>query len=91
MFDSDEVIEADILYLLKCNLSLPLRGVTVRVEQGWVTLSGRVDWPFQKEAAEWGILEHSGARGISNHIAVRPEGEAETQWAGRFRRRSGGG
>ena len=90
MTNSDDFIQADVLYLLRNNLSLPLDGLSVVVEGGWVTLSGCVDWEFQKTAAEWGILEHSGAAGIINRIAVKPECEVDVHWGSRWQRRAAG-
>ena len=85
MVNSDDFIQADVYYLLSCNLSLPRHGIIVCVESGLVTLLGCVDWPFQKTAAEWGILEHSGAVGIVNQIEVKSHCEVDTQWTRRFR------
>jgi len=44
----------------------------VKVEKGWVTLSGTVDWHFEKEAAEQDIRALSGVVGVSNQVLVKP-------------------
>jgi osmotically-inducible protein OsmY len=46
--------------------------VKARVEKGWVTLEGKLDWQFQKEAAEEALRHLAGIRGISNQIEVEP-------------------
>jgi len=37
---------------LEWNTSVPKDRVKVKVENGWLTLEGNVDWFYQKEAAE---------------------------------------
>ncbi len=46
--------------------------IQVKVEHGWVTLAGSVDWAYQKQAAERAIHALSGVRGVSNLIAIKP-------------------
>ena len=47
--DSD--IAAAIVGRLAWDVSIPRDAVKVRVEKGWVTLTGEVDWHYQREAA----------------------------------------
>src|ERR1017187_4881712 len=42
--------------------------IKVKVESGWVTLEGNVDWEFQKDAAKNSIKNLGGVKGISNFI-----------------------
>lgn len=46
--------------------------IRVKVEDGWVTLEGIVDWEFQKESVKNSIKNLVGIRGISNNITVKP-------------------
>jgi osmotically-inducible protein OsmY len=55
---------------LKWNVSVPADRIRVKVEKGWVTLEGDVDWYFQKEAAERAVRSLNGVRGVTNLIAV---------------------
>ena len=48
---SDEDIAAAAVDRLGWNSTNPNGAVQVKVEKGWVTLSGTVDWQFEKEAA----------------------------------------
>lgn len=50
----------------------PRDRVTVKVEKGWITLTGTVDWHFQKDAAEREIRGLSGVVGVFNQIAIKP-------------------
>jgi osmotically-inducible protein OsmY len=45
----------------------------VKVEEGWVTLEGTVEWYYQKEEAEESVRNLTGVRGVSNLIAVRAQ------------------
>ncbi len=49
---------------------LPVGSVYVEVENGWVTLAGQLDWPFQKQGAEDGIASLTGVMGIRNQIGL---------------------
>ena len=56
---------------LKWNISIPKDRIQVKVDNGWVTLEGDVDWYFQKEAAERAVRYLTGVKGVSNLITVR--------------------
>jgi osmotically-inducible protein OsmY len=47
--------------------------VKVQVEDGWITLSGEVDWEYQRQAAAGVIRYLIGVRGVTDHIALKPE------------------
>ncbi len=44
-------IATEVLNVLNANWSVPKDKVTVKVEDGWVTLEGELPWNYQKEAA----------------------------------------
>jgi osmotically-inducible protein OsmY len=46
--------------------------VKVTVANGWVTLTGEVDWWFQKEAAEHDVRPLHGVVGVSNQATIKP-------------------
>lgn len=46
--------------------------IDVLVQDGWVTLSGNVDWYYQKTAAEDDVRKLSGVRGVTNKIKIKP-------------------
>lgn len=50
---------------------IPNSDVRVTVSNGWVTLSGQVETPFERDAAERAIQRLAGVRGVSNGLAVR--------------------
>jgi osmotically-inducible protein OsmY len=60
---------------LKWNVMVPSDRVKVKVEKGWVTLTGEVTWDFQRRAAERAVRNLPGLKGIYNLITVRPRVE----------------
>ncbi len=46
-------------------------GVKVTVSNGWLTLSGEVDWQFQKDEAERAVKYLNGVIGVTNNITVK--------------------
>jgi osmotically-inducible protein OsmY len=69
---SDEDIAAAAVQRLSWNVSAPKDSVQVKVEKGWVTLTGQVDWWYQKEAAEHDIRPLHGVVGVSNQATIKP-------------------
>ena len=51
---------------------MPRGKVKVEVENGWVTLTGEVDWGYQFASAEQCIRPLAGVRGLFNKITVKP-------------------
>ena len=52
--------------------SLPEDSIKVMVEGGWITLSGDVEWQYQRQDAANSVRFLSGVTGISNQIAIKP-------------------
>jgi osmotically-inducible protein OsmY len=68
---SDPDIAHAAVSTLRWSTSVPEDRVKVKVEKGWLTLQGDVDWYYQKEAAERAVRQLTGVKGVSNLIAVR--------------------
>ena len=66
-------IANEVLNALKSNWSVPNDKVAVKVEDGWVTLSGELPWNYQKEAAKSAINFLSGVKGVTNNITIKSE------------------
>ena len=58
---------------MKSNWSVPKDKVTVKVEDGWVTLEGELPWNYQKEAAESVVNYRTGVKGVTNNIKIKSE------------------
>ena len=67
---SDDEIAGRAVDILKWRVGLPANGLGVKVEKGIVTLTGEVDWRFQKTEAEAAIHDLTGVAGIANLIRV---------------------
>ena len=69
---SDEEIAKAAVDALRLNTLVPSDRVKVVVENGNVTLSGEVDWQYQKEAAESAVCMLWGVRSVCDDITVKP-------------------
>ena len=74
---SDENIARAAIERLVWDSSVPPDTIEIRVEKGWVTLNGEVDWHFKKEAAEQAVRTLVGVVGISNLIEIKPAVNAD--------------
>jgi len=68
----DDDIAAAALDRLSWDVSIPRDAIALEVEKGWVTMTGKVDWHFQSEAAEKAIRPLAGVVGLSNHVILKP-------------------
>lgn len=68
---SDPEIARRVLDVFSWDAAVPRDKISVKVEKGWVTLSGTVDWFYQSEAARKAASRITGVVGISNLIEVR--------------------
>lgn len=72
---SDDEIAAAALERLAWDVSVPRDAIKVKVEEGWVTLTGQVDWYFQRNAAEQDLRRLAGVTGISDRISIKSKVE----------------
>jgi osmotically-inducible protein OsmY len=69
---SDAGIAITALNALTWSSSVPDETIKVSVSKGWVTLEGKVEWNYQREAAEKAVEELIGVKGVTNRICVSP-------------------
>jgi BON domain len=50
--------------------SIPTDKVQVKVEGGWITLSGQVEWYYEKLSAESAVRRISGVKGVSDMLTT---------------------
>jgi osmotically-inducible protein OsmY len=74
---SDEAIAARSLDVIRWNSAIPDEHLQVKVQDGWVTLEGEVDWQYQKEAAQSAVRKLAGVMGINNMLVLKPRGKPE--------------
>jgi osmotically-inducible protein OsmY len=74
---ADDQIATRAAAILCWGTSLPSNAVQVTVRDGWVTLTGNVDWYYQRVTAEEDVHRLAGVRGVTNNITVSPRLRAE--------------
>jgi osmotically-inducible protein OsmY len=72
---TDTDIADDVAHALRVNQRIP-SNVKASVHYGHVSLSGKVEWLYQKEAAEKAVRNIRGVRQVSNYIEVSPKAVA---------------
>jgi osmotically-inducible protein OsmY len=69
---SDTDIAKMAVDALDANVLVPADHVQVKVEGGWLTLTGEVAWDYQRRAAERAVRDLPGITGITNLITIKP-------------------
>ena len=69
---ADKDIAQSATKVLDWNLWVPSDRVKVKVQDGRITLSGDVDWYYQKERAEDAVRHLVGVSGVINSITIKP-------------------
>jgi len=69
--------DADIAHaaenVLQWSTNSPNNAVKVMVENGWVTLTGSVEWDYQRLAAAEAVRYLLGVSGLSDQITLKPK------------------
>lgn len=68
---ADPDIARAALDALKWNIAVPHDRIKLKVDKGWVTLEGDVDWSFQRDAAERAVRSLTGVKGVSNLLTIK--------------------
>jgi osmotically-inducible protein OsmY len=68
----DTDIAQKALQTLSWDIEVPDERVKVEVEDGWVTLTGTVNWNYQRNAAEADVRKLKGVLGVINNISINP-------------------
>jgi osmotically-inducible protein OsmY len=74
--NGDEEIGKRAAQALSWDVFLPLDKVKIKVTKGFVTLTGQLDWQYQKESAESVVRRLSGVTGVMNEIKILPSVKA---------------
>ena len=68
---TDKEIAKAVVNALEWNISVPNDKIMVKVEDGWVYLSGEVKWDFQRNAAKKAVENLLGVKYVSNNITLK--------------------
>lgn len=69
---TDADIAHTVANVLEWNVDVPHEQIKVMVQDGWVTLSGEVEWLYEKNAAYDAVRSLTGVRAVTNQIVVKP-------------------
>lgn len=70
---NDIAITNEILTIFRWNWNTLNDTIKVKVLEGWVTLSGELEWNYQKEAARQAIVSLIGVKGVNNKINIKSQ------------------
>ncbi|MFP4896073.1 BON domain-containing protein [Paraburkholderia sp. EG304] len=73
----DEELANAVRAILHWSVVVPDDSVKVQVEKGWVTLTGSVDWAYQRQIVARAVGHMRGLRGMTNAIEVRSRAVSE--------------
>jgi osmotically-inducible protein OsmY len=74
-----EDVRMRVLNALHWDLAIPRDRLNVDVENGWVTVSGLVDLPYQRSCAESDAKSVPGVVGVTNRIRLTDMQRAKPQ------------
>lgn len=87
---SDADIAAAVQRALDWNVVVPDNCIQPKVENGWITLNGEVEWNYQRKAAERAVRDLFGVVGVTNLVKVKPqiapsdiEKKSPVRWCGK--------
>jgi len=69
---SDTELAHRVVNALAWDVEVPNEKIQAKVEDGWVTLEGTVDWQYQRNAAERAVRYLGGIKGVANQITIAP-------------------
>lgn len=70
---TDADIAEAVINALKWHSLIPEDKIKVKVEKGWVTLEGEVEWEFQRNSSKRAVEDLDGVVGIINNIKIVPK------------------
>jgi osmotically-inducible protein OsmY len=70
---TDADIAAAAESAMKWHSLVPTDRIKVRVEKGWVTLSGEVEWDYQRQQAVKAVRPLTGVVGVVDNITLKPK------------------
>jgi osmotically-inducible protein OsmY len=84
MQSRNDDVQTQVLNALHWDLRVPRHRLSVNVADGWVTVSGMVDLPYQRTSAESDVRNVPGVVGVTNLIRLpQAPGEEPSQIAER--------
>ena len=76
----DRALEASATHALAWLIRVPGMSLLVAVEHRWVTLSGQVDWDYQRCAAIRAMQQLRDVAGVNDEITLKRRAPAGIPW-----------
>ena len=70
---NDEEIATEVMNVLKLSVEIPKDKILVKVENGWVTLYGELEWNYQKEAVNDVTSNLPNVKWVVNNITIKSQ------------------
>ena len=70
---NDADIAQSAVSALQWTTFLPKDSIKIVVEAGWVTLTGEVNWEYQRQSAAAAVRYLLGVTGVSDQISIKPK------------------
>jgi osmotically-inducible protein OsmY len=74
---TDPEIARDVVEALRIHASVPEENIKVAVGDGFVTLTGTLDWHYESENAEIAAHSVNGVRGIVDLLKIKPRASSQ--------------
>ncbi|KQW20956.1 ornithine aminotransferase [Afipia sp. Root123D2] len=74
---ADDEVAKRAINVLSWDSVIPSNAIQVTVRDGLVTLTGKVNWFYQKSSAERDIRRLSGVRSVVNNIEIEPHAKPD--------------
>lgn len=74
---TDTDIAEAALQALRWDVNVPHEAIQLKVERGWITLTGEVKWNFQRTHAGSAVRNLTGVKGVSNLITLTANADAD--------------
>lgn len=73
---SDSDIAHAAQNVLAWTSAVPKDSVKIQIEDGWLTLSGSVDWDYQRRGAAGAVRYLAGVKGVTDNITIETDSPA---------------
>ena len=70
----DKDVASAVVHALQWDILVPTERVKVKVDNGWITLEGEVDFKYQLMAVENAVRNLTGVKGVTNLIQIKSSG-----------------
>ena len=67
----DNELEKRVAHVLVWNALVPANAIRITADRGRITLTGAVEWDYQRNAAEAAVRPMCGVLAVTNNITIR--------------------